>query len=419
MKHILLAILAILPLALHSQEEALQIPPLPASLLSTSEKVITLQQLQQLAPKAKVTKKINDTYTSFTLTWENTSIKLNVDKNYDQAINTKGLLGFLSQYPVEERATPHAKKFLQTIPSIKNTYGLILPTGFDEQGITTQFLTRLAAHTRGYLICNDGFYDPQGFLIIGPPHTQPYLGPAGKSIILLENKPDLKKLLTGTWKLEALMRETTPDFTLLLLINAKQTYQPDGSASAQGDLNLQYIPAGEENGFTATGTATFTSKWQIKDQLIHEETLTQKITDTKADVPELKDLLLEIFAETENEKDTPAGSSPGTQTPSSYKTPKAKASTSASHSRAKNKTTQRRQHHNQNEAHRALVIAQGSLGACLMKLARPALGSCCFFYPIPGVATLRLATRGLRYGTPLGFAPEGSEKDRGERKKAG
>lgn len=306
MKRILLAILAILPLTLSAQdEEAIQPQQLPVPLLSTSEKIITLQQLQQLAPKAKVTQKINDEVTNFTLNWPNTSININIDKNYDQAENNDGLLGYLSQYPKEDLATPQAKKFIQTVPSIKNTYGIILPTGFDEQGLTTQFLIRLAAHTKGYLICNDGFYDSQGFRIIGPPHAQPYLGPAGKSIILLENKPDPKKLLTGTWKLEMIMRQTTPDFTLYLAIDAKQSYQPDGSASAKGDLTLQYIPAGEEDGFTATGTTTFTSKWQIKDKLLIEETLTQKLTDIKADAPELKELLLEVFAEAEDEEDSP------------------------------------------------------------------------------------------------------------------
>lgn len=288
--HRIISIFLLALATLHAGEEKI-------SLLSSADKLLSLEQLQQLAPGAKVAEEKKDKDTSFTVSWENTSMRISYFASYDQQANNQGMYDNYSRYPAKNLASPDAKKFLKAIPAFKYTYGMILPKGFDGEGTITQFLLRLATETKSYMLTNSSFYDQQGFRVMGPVFDPPFIGPAGKSIITLDSKANIKPLLAGTWNLDSVQRQSLGEDALLVIFSGTRDFQPDGTYTTKAIAAVRYIPKGEAGGPGAIGNYEENGTWSIEDDIYTEKYIQHTLTNIKADSAEIKEFLNETFGE--------------------------------------------------------------------------------------------------------------------------
>lgn len=300
--HLLLCFLCtLLPLSPLSRAGEGDSPPkeAKASLLSLREKPLGLPQIKELAPEATVKATVAKDMTSYAVEWKNAKVVINVREDYDQKTQNEGALGWISRFPKKERSTAAAANLQKFIPSVKRSYGIILPQGFDGGGVTSEFLLKLAAELQGLPFTNSSFYDRQGFKILGPPLDPPFFGRAGRNLLLFDKPVDPRELVTGKWDVETVHTDGSEGVTMEMRITAVDDFQADGILLSVGTARLSLSPDGTDE---ATGMSfDFSSReqWSVKDgrlQLMDVDGGVKTINH-RCDNPAMKETLEEVIKE--------------------------------------------------------------------------------------------------------------------------
>jgi len=269
-----------------------------ASILTPNDKMVSPEQVEKLAPGAKVTRSEEEGgFTRFTATWPEAVVQINFKSDYDHKTQNDGALGFVSRFPKEDRETPEAKKLAAFIPSVRQSYGVVLPQGYDEKGNASALLRDLAKHLDGYLISNRSFYDSRGFRVLGHPIDSPFLGRAGRNLYQLEPPVPAKELLAGTWDLTFGMKQIEEGAGVQMWMESVDVFGADGSHQSKGTVEMEFTPADAEEGFTMSFDFENTGRWEEKDGKIVTKTDKATTANHKAEIEELKEAVDEMAAE--------------------------------------------------------------------------------------------------------------------------
>ena len=269
-----------------------------ASILTPNDKIVSQEQVEKLAPGAKVTRSEEEGgFTRFTAEWPEAVVQINFKADYDHKTQNDGALGFVSRFPKEDRETPDAKKLTAFIPSVRQSYGLVLPRGYDEKGNASALLRDLAKHLDGYLISNSSFYDSRGFRVLGHPIDSPFLGRAGRNLYQLEPPVPTKDLLAGTWDLTFGMKQIEEGATIQMWMESVDVFGADGSHQSKGSVEMEFTPADAEEGVSMSFDYENTGRWEEKDGkiVLHTEKVTT--ANHKAEIDEMKEAVDEMAAE--------------------------------------------------------------------------------------------------------------------------
>jgi hypothetical protein len=269
-----------------------------ASLLTPNDQMVSLEQVEKLATGAKVTRSEQaEGFTRFTAEWPEVVVQINFKADYDHKTQNDGALGFVSRFPKEDRETPEAKKLAAFIPSVRQSYGVVLPRGYDEKGNASALLRDLAKHLDGYLISNSSFYDSRGFRVLGHPIDSPFLGRAGRNLYQLEPPVPTKDLLAGTWDLTFGMKQIEEGATVQMWMESVDVFGAEGSHQSKGSVEMEFTPADAEEGFSMSFDYENTGRWEEKDGKIVVHTGKVTTANHKAEIDELKEAVDEMAAE--------------------------------------------------------------------------------------------------------------------------
>jgi len=263
--------------------------PIHASIITPKNDPVTLETLKKFAPKAKITTDSEKPgATSHKITWGETTLVMNFSEDYDQETQNKGALGWISRFPKEDRNTKGVVKLQKVLPTVKHTYGLVLPHGFDGSGVITSFLLKLSEEIDGYLFCNNSFYDYQGFRVIGLPTNPPLFGRAGRNLILLENPVPPNELIIGTWDVFTTAKEEGIE----IILSSEDEFLKNGTYTSKGRFELLITPLDFDESFTSSFDFTIEGKWTEKAGQIIIDATSTKTNNPQSEIPELKEAIV-------------------------------------------------------------------------------------------------------------------------------
>jgi len=292
----LISLVAVTLIRVSGAEEAPQ--AVKVSLLTPNDQIVSLEQVEKLAAKAKVTRSEEPGgFTRFTAEWPEAVVQINFRPDYDRETQNAGALGFMSRFPKEDRETPEAKKLAEFIPTVRQVYGIVLPRGFDEEGNASALLRDLAKHLDGYLISNSSFYDSRGFRVLGHPIDSPFLGRAGRNLYQPEPAVPAKELLAGTWDATFGMKQVGEEGGMQMWIASVDVFGADGAHHSRGKVEIVITPPDANEGFAMSFDFENTGRWEEKDGkiVIHSERTTT--ANHRAEIEELKEVVEEMAAE--------------------------------------------------------------------------------------------------------------------------
>ncbi|MCW1886907.1 hypothetical protein OKA04_19360 [Luteolibacter flavescens] len=269
-----------------------------ASLLTPKDKPVSLEEIEKLAPGAKVTRSEGaEGLIRFTAEWDEATVNINFKPDFDRETQTVGALGFISKFPEEDRKTPDARKLAAFIPSVQQAYGIILPRGFDSKGQASALLRDLAKQLDGYVISGGSFYDSLGFRVLGSPFDSPFLGRAGRGLYRPDPATPTAKILAGAWDATFGMKSVMEDATMQVWMESVDVFGEDGSHRSKGTMELLLTPTDAEEGFIMSLDFENTGGWEEKDGkiVIHAEKTTT--ANHQAEIEELKEVIEEMAAE--------------------------------------------------------------------------------------------------------------------------
>jgi len=283
-----------------AEEDPSSQTPARASILTPQNDLITLKALKKLAPQAKITTDNKEPgSTSHKITWGETTLAMNFSEDYDQETQNKGALGWISRFPKEDRNTKGAIKLQKVLPTVKHTYGLVLPNGFDGNGIITSFLLKLSEQIDGYLFCNNSFYDHQGFRVIGLPTDPPFFGRAGRNLILLEDPVPPNELIIGTWDVFTTAKEEGIE----IILSSEEEFLKNGTYLSKGRFELLITPLDFDESFASSFDFTIEGKWTEKAGQIIIDATSTKTNNPQSEIPELKEAIVGTAKEFSEDSD--------------------------------------------------------------------------------------------------------------------
>jgi len=265
-----------------------------ASILTPKNNPVSLETLKKLAPKAKITTDKKPKSISYKIDWGKTTLTINSSADYDQDIQNKGALGWISRFPEEDLNTKEVVNLQKFIPTVKQTYGLVLPNGFDSNGTVTSFLLKLTEEINGYIFCHSSFYDFYGFHIIGLPTDPPFFGRAGRNIILLNNPVSPKDLITGRWNVTTTTQESDEETQIHLLMTSEDEFLKDGKYQSEGGVEILITPTGSDEGFTVNFDFKIEGTWIEKAGQIIVTSTSAKTINPRCELPDLEEFLTEM-----------------------------------------------------------------------------------------------------------------------------
>jgi hypothetical protein len=269
-----------------------------ASILTPNDKIVSLDQVEKLAPGAKVTRSEEEGgFTRFTAEWPEAVVQINFKSDYDHETQNVGALGFVSRFPKEDRETPEAKKLAGFIPSVRQSYGLVLPRGYDEKGNASALLRDLAKHLDGYLISNRSFYDNRGFRVVGHPIDSPFLGRVGRNLYHPEPPVPAKELLAGTWDMTFGAKHVEEDGAMQIWMESVDVFGADGSHHAKGTAEMELTTPDAEEGYSMSFEFETTGRWEEKDGQIVLHCDKATTANHQAELEELKEVVDEMAAQ--------------------------------------------------------------------------------------------------------------------------
>lgn len=295
-----------LALACHAGEQVAAPEPqaAKASILTQSEDIISFDEIRKLAPGAKV-EQSGDLAKgpTYTITWDETQVVVNTHKGgYDQKTQNEGAVGWISTLPEAQRRGEAVERLLTFLPKVKKTYGIVLPKGFDTNGMATGFLIRLTKDRGGYVFANNSFYDTEGFRVTGNAMDPAFLGPMGKSMLLMDNPPGLAELMLGTWEVQMTMSIPTENATITAVGNSVDHLTADGIWLSEGNLEILVIPDGKDTGFKMSMKCKSKETWEVKDGVIWSKPVDVTTSDYQVDFPELMEVLNGVAEELRKDK---------------------------------------------------------------------------------------------------------------------
>jgi hypothetical protein len=286
------------------QVAALATQEAKASILTQSEDIIVFDEIRKLAPGAKV-EQSGDLAKGpiYTVTWDEAQVIVNTHKEgYEQKTQNEGAVGWISTLPEDQRRGEAVERLLAFLPKVKKTYGIVLPKGFDTKGMATGFLIRLTKDRGGYAFTNNSFYDTEGFRVTGNAMDPAFLGPMGKSMLLMDNPPGLAELMLGTWEVRTTMSMRTENATMTVVGNSVDDFGADGVWRSEGTLEFLIIPDGSDTGFKMSMKCKLKATWEVKDGAIWSTPVEITTTDHQVDFPELMEILKEMDEELQKDK---------------------------------------------------------------------------------------------------------------------
>jgi hypothetical protein len=269
-----------------------------ASILTPNDQIVSLEQVEKLASGAKVTRSEEpEGFTRFTAEWPEAVVQINFKSDYDRETQNAGALEFVSRFPKEDRETPEAKKLAEFIPSVRQSYGVVLPRGYDGKGNASALLRGLANHLDGYLISSRSFYDSRGFRVLGHPIDSPFLGRAGRNLYQPEPPVPAKELLAGTWDVTFGMNHVEEEGAMQMWMESVDVFGADGSHHSKGRVEMKVTPPDAEEGLAMSFEFENTGRWEEKDGKIVMHTEKATTANHQAEIEELKEAVEEMAAE--------------------------------------------------------------------------------------------------------------------------
>lgn len=265
---------------------------------------ISLEELKEMAPDATILKDdAKKGLLSYSLEWGGgTKLTMNIKADYDHETQGNGMLGWLSKFPKSETQTPQVNKLSAFVRTIKNSYGLILPQGFDKEGNLTKFILKLGSEADGALFSANSFFDSQGFLIIGPPGAPPFIGQAGSSLLTMKPKVAIEDLIQGKWQAKMQHTESEDEVDMTVAVTSVDEFQPGGRFGSVGSTKILMIPQGESKGSPLSFDFIDEGTWEVKNDQVIITTTEMKTSNHKASNAELKELLEELIKEIREDK---------------------------------------------------------------------------------------------------------------------
>lgn len=266
-----------------------------AAVFTAREEPVSAEFLKKLDPDAVVKEtKGKDGLRSFQVTWPTAGMKINFDPGKDQAEQNEGALGWISKFPPVELSAPGVAELQKFLPTAKRMYGIVIPKGYDEKGLTGSFLRKMAAELDGYIFAGNTFYDRAGFRLVGVPFDRPFAGRAGRTWLAPEVPQDLAGLLAGKWKVDDNFKVPFEENELKINTKSTEEYLPGGLYRSAGRVTV-YLEVEEGGKAQELGfDLKVEGKWEVRDnQLIR--TAGDTVTSNPRSSPQFKELLAELM----------------------------------------------------------------------------------------------------------------------------
>jgi hypothetical protein len=148
-----------------------------AGVYSTQSVKIDRDLIVSLAGKAEVSETVEGEIKKLVCRWTNVSVAVVVDPKWDGDVQIKGMRGWISRFPEEERDITPVAALLRTMDSVTNCYGCVITPGYDPDGKAKALILGLAKKAQGFVFSHQTFYDTEGKKIIGLPGDPVTLGP--------------------------------------------------------------------------------------------------------------------------------------------------------------------------------------------------------------------------------------------------
>ncbi len=268
-----------------------------ASIMTSQREIVRESTLTKFASGGTVKKTENGKgLTSYEIRWKEALVVFNIDDNYEQTSQNEGMLGWMADFPKEEKTSRAGLAFRKYIPTIARSYGVVLPEGFDTGGVTSAFLLGVARELEGYVFTDNCFYDALGFRVIGLPQSSPFFGRAGRNLVSLEGNIPLNELLAGKWAVTLTGNIVMESLIVGMEIKSVDEFRADGSHVSRGTAAFT-VSSGEADPIARMGfDLTSKAAWKTKDGSIileDEKTETAKPWCNPAEFKEMLDGIVE------------------------------------------------------------------------------------------------------------------------------
>ncbi len=123
--------------------------------------------LARLAAEARVSESQTGESTFFHCEWQDVTVQLTIDPNWDGPVQCAGMKGWICRQAVKQDNKAAVAALVQRIDSTVDCVGSVISPGYDKAGKAASLVLALATAFDGYIFSHQSFYDARGVKVIG------------------------------------------------------------------------------------------------------------------------------------------------------------------------------------------------------------------------------------------------------------